>query len=562
MWQSNRTAAQKGRKIMLREIRGAILAAGLATAALAGAAPALAQDGPRYGGNFIAAIAGEPGGLNPVLWQGAEPQISTSGLFDPLIMLDMDGNPEGVLAESWSLSDDRRTITFTLHDGVKWHDGEDLTSDDVLWTFMGSRDGYMPHSRYRSTLDGLVESYAAPDPLTFEITLKQPYAPFLKVFAASNYAMRIVPKHVYDGTDIQNNDANWAPIGSGPFKFKQWVRGSHIELERNEDYFVPDLPRIDNLIIRVIPDETARLLALQQGEVDYLYYYAVAFSAIPTLQSDDSIVVTNEGAGLQGQVEMLTFNLDRAPFNNLKVRQAFAYLLDREKINELVFFGLARPALSNIGETTPFSSENVQVNYDMGSHEANVAEADRLLTEAGFPREGDAERFSVNLLHMSGRPYAGKVGEVFAQSLKEVGVNLTTTPLDRPTFIEMTHAKWDFDLSEQQFTSGAHPYVGIVRYLRSDLHIAGTYPSNHMGYNNPEIDSLFEASTTAASDAEEAKIWADAQKILSEDLPLLPVVEMPYTNVYRAEWHDVFSSIDGVFDIGRTVWTENGSESR
>ena len=546
-------------------LRGALAGLGFAVATLVSgiATTASAQEGePRYGGTFVAAIAGEPGGLNPVLWQGAEPQIVTSALFDPLIKLDMEGEPRGVLAESWDISDDRRTITFHLRDDVQWHDGEPLTSEDVLWTFMGSREGYMPHPRYRSTLDRLVESYAAPDPQTFEITLTEPYAPFLRVFGAANYAMPIVPKHVYEGTDIQNNEANWQPVGSGPFEFGEWVRGSHIELVANDDYYMEDLPRIDNFVVRVIPDETARLLALQQGEVDYIYYYAVAFSAIPQLKNDPEIVVTDKGAGLQGQVEILTFNLLEPPFDDVRVRQAFAYLLDREQINNLVYFGLARPAISNIGQTTPFATEEVQQIYDTGSREGNIAEADRLLTEAGYPREGDEERFTVNLLYMTGRPYAGKLGEVYNQSLQEVGVTMTTTPLDRPAFIERTHGSWDFEISEQQFSSGAHPYVGLPRYLRSSEHIAGTYPSNHMGYDNPEIDALFAASTDAATDEEEAQIWADVQRILSEELPILPVVEMPYTNVHRAEWHDVFSSIDGVFDVARTVWTENGSEVR
>ena len=525
-------------------------------------APALAQDAPRYGGTFVAAIAGDPGGLNPVLWQGAEPQIATAPMFDPLIKLDLEGNPEGVLAQSWEVSDDRRTVTFKLHDGVKWHDGEPLTSEDVLWTFLGSREGYLVHPRFKSTLDTLIESYAAPDPLTFQITLKQPYAPFLRVFGASNYAMMIVPKHVYDGSEAKDNSANWEPIGSGPFKFKEWVRGSHVEMVRNEDYFIPDQPRVDSVVIRVIPDETARLLALQQGEVDYLYYYAVAYSAIPALQANPDIVVTDEGAGLQGQVEMLSFNVTRKPFDDVRVRQAFAYLLDRDQINRLVYFGLARPTRTTIGQTTPFSNEEVETAYDMGSPEANVAEADRLLTEAGYPRDAGQERFSVNLLYMTGRPYAGKIGEILNQRLREVGMRMTTTPLDRPAFIEATHGTWDFDIAEQQFTSGAHPYVGLPRYLLSSQHVSGTYPSNNMGYANPALDALFAASVTAASDEEEAKIWGEAQKILSDDLPILPVVEMPYTNVYRAGWHDVFSSIDGVFDISRTVWSEDGSETR
>ncbi|MCL4187103.1 MAG: ABC transporter substrate-binding protein [Rhodobacteraceae bacterium] len=542
-------------------LRRLLAAAGLA-AAMATATPVMAQDGPRFGGTFVAAIAGEPGGLNPVLFQGAEPQIAAAPMFDPLIQLDMVGNPRGVLAESWTVSDDRTTVTFTLREGVRWHDGKPLTSADVLWTFMGTRDGYMPHPRYRSTLDVLVDRYEAPDPRSFTITLKQPYAPFLRVFAAANYAMPIVPKHVYEGTDIPNNPAHWAPVGSGPFKFREWVRGSHIELVRNEDYFIPDQPRVDSVFIRIMPDETARLLALRQGEVDYLYYYAVAYSAIPALQADPAITVTSDGAGLQGLVQLLALNIAQPPFDDVRVRRALAHLIDRELINRLVYFGLARPTVSNIGITTPFWTEEVQQRHDLGSAEANLAEAERLLDEAGHVRGADGNRFTVSLMHMTGRPYAGKIAEILDESLRRAGIRMTATPLDRPAFIEKTHGTWEFTVAEQQFSSGAHPYVGIPRYLLSSQHISGTYPSNSMGYANPELDALFAASVQAGSDAEEAEIWARVQRILSDDLPVIPIVEMPYTNVHRSEWRDVFSSVDGVFDVTRTVWSVNGRPTR
>src|SRR5690606_11401877 len=299
---------------------------------------------------------------------------------------------------------------------------------------------------------------------------------------------------------------------------------------------------------RIMPDETARLLALKQGEVDYLYYYAVAYNAIPELKNDPNIVVTDEGAGLQGLIEMFHFNLKRKPFDDLRLRQAFAHLLDRDLINRVVYYGLARPTASAIGRTVPFWNEEVLTKYDKGSPEANIAEAERLLDEAGYARDASGNRFTLTLLYMSGRPYAGKVGEVFNDNLSKVGIRLNTQPMDRPAFIERTHTQYDFQISEQQFSSGPHPYLGLPRYLLSSQHQPGIYPANAMGYENPEIDELFTASTEAASEDEEAEIWAKVQKIMSDDLPVLPIVEMPYTNVYRSEWHDVFSSIDGVFD--------------
>ncbi len=518
--------------------------------------------GPLYGGTFVIGIAAEPAGLNPIRDLGSDPQICTSPIYSTLIKMDMKGNPEGDLAESFELGSDKTTITFHLRKGVRFHNGTPLTSADVMYTFLGSRDGYLIHSRYRSSLDPLVASYEKPDDYTFVIKLKQPFAPFLKVFAASNYALPIVSKAIYEGTDTAKNPANWNPVGSGPFKFKEWVKGSHIELVKNDEYYIKGQPRIDRLMIRFMPDETARLLAIQKGEIDYLYYYAVPYSAIPDLKKNSDIVITTDGAGMQGLVEMWYFNLLQQPFDKLEVRQAFAYLLDRKKINEAIYYGFARPTTTVLGLTTPFASETVTTKYDLGSEEKNVAMANKLLDQAGYPRKADGMRFKLQMLYMSGRPYAGKIAEVVNDALKKVGVELEMGPMDRAAFIDKTHGKWDFTISEQQLSSSAHPYVGIPRYLQWSTHKAGLYPSNAMGYNNPKLEALFTQSTTAASEAEEAKIWAEVQKILSDDLPVLPIVEMPYTNCYRSEWKDVFSSIDGVFDVGRTVWWTKGTPAK
>jgi peptide/nickel transport system substrate-binding protein len=521
-----------------------------------------AATGPLYGGTFVIGIAAEPGGLNPIRDLGSDPQICTSPIFSTLLKLDMKGNPMGDLAESWGVAADKTTITFHLRKGVKWHNGTPLTSADVLYTFMGSRDGYLVHSRYKSSLDPLVQSYETPDANTFIIKLKAPFAPFLRVFSASNYALPIVSKAIFEGTDVAKNPSNWAPIGSGPFKFKEWVKGSHIELVRNDDYYVKGQPYIDKLMIRFMPDETSRLLAIQQGEIDYLYYYAVPYSAIPDLKANKDIVITTDGAGMQGLVEMWYFNLLQPPFDKLEVRQAFAYLLDRNKMNDSIFYGFARPTTTVLGATTPFASETVTTKYNLGSEDKNVAMANKLLDQAGYPRKADGMRFKTQLLYMSGRPYAGKEGEVVNDTLRKVGIELEMVPMDRAAFIDKTHSKWDYTISEQQLSSSAHPFVGVPRYLQWSTHKPGLYPSDATGYNNPKIEALFTASTNAASETEEAKIWAQAQKMLSDDLPVLPIVEMPYTNCYRAEWKDVFASTDGVFDVGRTVWWTKGKPAK
>ena len=185
--------------------------------------------------------------------------------------------------------------------------------------------------------------------------------------------------------------------------------------------------------------------------------------------------------------------------------------------------------------------------------------ANTLLDQAGYPRGDDGIRFKTTLLYMSGRPYSGKVGEVAREDFAKIGIELDMLPIDRPTFIERIFSRWDFDVSSQQFSAGPHPYAGIPRYLKWSQHMAGVYPSNAMGYNNPHLEELFEKSTMVKTEEEQAAIWAEAQKIVSQDLPVLPIVEMPYTNAWRAEWRDVMPGIDGVLRAGgETVWWTKG----
>jgi peptide/nickel transport system substrate-binding protein len=514
--------------------------------------------GPRYGGTFVIGVNDEPGGLNPILWVGAEPQLSTAPIFNKLIGLDLKGNPQGDIAQSWEVSQDKTKYTFRLHRNVRWHDGRPFTSADVMWTFMGTRQKYLTHPRYATALDPLVESYEAPDDYTFTLTLKKPFSPFLTLFANDLYGPNILPKHIFDGADVKKNKANWEPIGTGAFKFKGWVKGYHIELVKNENYFKKGKPYLDRLIIRFMPDENARLLALEKGEVDYLYFYVVPYSAVPNLKKNPDIVITDGGARLLGQMQMWIFNLSKPPFNNIKVREAVAYVLDRQRINETAYFGLARPAYSVNGKGIPFWTESGLEKYETGNQTQDLERANKLLDEAGYPRGKDGIRFKTTLLYMSGRAYEGKVGEVAREDLRKVGIELDIQPMDRPTFIEKIFSRWDFDISSQQFSAGPHPFAGIPRYLRWSQHRAGLYPSNAMGYNNPSLEELFDKSVAAKTEAEEAKIWAECQRILSKDLPVLPIVEMPYTGAVRAEWRDVFPGIDAYLRVGETVWWTKG----
>jgi ABC-type dipeptide transport system, periplasmic component len=174
------------------------------------------------------------------LVQNGPTQMVAGNIYEGLLRYDTDMNPQPGLAESWEVSEDGLTYTFTLHEGVVWHDGEPFTAEDVVF----SVDTFLreTHPRLRVSLQH-VESVTALDDRTVQFQLKNPFGPFLGVFEVGT--MPMIPKHIYEGTDFANNPMNATPIGTGPFKFEEWERGSYIHLVKNEDYYVEGQPYLD-----------------------------------------------------------------------------------------------------------------------------------------------------------------------------------------------------------------------------------------------------------------------------------------------------------------------------
>ncbi len=182
------------------------------------------------------------------------------------------------LAESWDVARDGLSVTFKLRPNVKWHDGKPLTSADVAYSLLEINGKYnsLANANFK-----IVERIDTPDPLTVIIRLKAPDPAFFPT--AFIDGARILPKHIYEGSDPRTNPANFAPIGTGPFKFKEWVRGSHLTFERNPDYYEADKVYLDRVVYQVMPEASARQLALERGDVDYLPYFSLAPSAVDPL---------------------------------------------------------------------------------------------------------------------------------------------------------------------------------------------------------------------------------------------------------------------------------------
>lgn len=242
--------------------RGFLLASvTFAGAGAVGMGPLRAEQAQK-GGTAVIALTSEPPVISALGHTAYYTVFVAAKTTEGLLAYDFDLTPKPQLATDWAVSEDGLRYDFTLREGVKWHDGKPLTSGDVAWSIRTIRE---VHPRGRNTFANLVD-IQTPDDLHVSLILSQPAPYLIKALAAAETP--IVPKHIYDdGADPLKNAAQNAPIGTGPYLFREWVRGSHIIYERNPDYWGAPKPQIDRLVIRFLPDAAARVAAIEAGEI-------------------------------------------------------------------------------------------------------------------------------------------------------------------------------------------------------------------------------------------------------------------------------------------------------
>jgi len=516
----------------------------LLVCALIATPAAAAQDSstPQPGGTFVVSIASDPGHFNPGITTGFTQHVVADSIFNGLVGLDENLMPVPDLAESWVVSDDGTTYTFTLHQGVLWHDGTPFTSADVKFSFEQVLLQF--HSRTSAALTAVLAGIDTPDDLTVVMRFKQPYAPLLQRLDVTEAP--IVAKHIYEGTDPMTAEANLTPVGTGPFKFVEYAQGDSVTLERNADYFKQGLPYFDRVVFRVIPEANSALLALQEGEVDYAWNTTPAQTQI--LESSPGVSVVNAVASPGGAlcINTLAFNLEKAPLDQLEVRQAISYALDRDRMLEQIQFGSGSVA------TGPISSRMTQFyTPDVTTYGYDVERAKQLLDSAGLTADADGNRATLVFPHPN---TFDKYGEIIREQLGEVGITVEDVSLDFNAATDRIFLERDFDLSIVSYCNGTDPEIGVRRVYDS-RNIKPIPFSNAAAYRNPEIDQLFDQAATTLDLAERAAAYAEIQVILTRDAPYVWLIETEGVRAFRSEIHDV-QHWSGHF--AETAWTEGG----
>lgn len=510
----------------------------------------IAQERPRYGGTLIAGSGADPTTLNLATTINIMDTLAASSIFNLLVKLDHEMNPHPDLAASWKVSDDGLFYTFNLVKNATWHDGNPFTSADVKFSF--SEVLKIHHPRGRIAL-GPVDSIETPDPHTVIFRLKSPYDPLMKFIGNEAY---IVPKHLYENTDIPKNPYNLKPIGTGPFIFKEWKKGSHITLERNPNYFKPGKPYLDRVIIKIVPDAASRMIAFEAKEIDYLWYVNLPSSDVIRFKNRSGFIVSSKGHEAYASIMQITFNLRRAPFNNLKVRQAIAHAIDKQYIEEKADYGLGKPAMGPIASSTTWA-----FNPDVPQYEFNQKRAEQLLDEAGYPKRTDGIRFKTSLIADRGDFLYAKSADIIKDYLGKIGIQVDLKIMDRSSMVDATYIKWDFDMQVHGLATGPDPAISVARlYVSSNIKPIAF--ANASGYSNKEVDELFSLAERAPTIKKRAEYYHKTQQILVKDLPYVWLIEYGLNSAWRDEFKGLHTwNARSFVSYGEDAWWIKGKET-
>jgi len=512
--------------------------------------PVLAEGaGARFGGTFVVCCGSEPRHLNLNIATDIPTKEIGNPLYSKLVGMKRDLSPRADLATDWSVSTDTLAYTFRLQAQARWHDGTPVTSADVKFTF---EEVLFVYHNIGKVMAPLVETIETPDATTVIFRLKRPSDIFMTFIAAQSY---IQPRHIYDGTNIMENPANLRPVGCGPFRLVEWSRGREVVLERNPDYFLPDRPYVDRIVTRFIPDASARVRALEAGEVDYLAYLDLPPSAIGNLQKNPEITVTSHGHEAWGSLVELMLNLDRPPFNDVRVRRAVTHAINRPFIVERATFGLARVA------TGPISSDIAWAyTDDVPQYPYDPAAANRLLDEAGLPRR-DGVRFQVALLVPRTTEAFVRAGQIIVEQLRAVGIQVQLRPVDTATAAEAVYTKRSFDMFISSFTSGPDPAIGVERqYVTSNIRPVPF--TNGIGYRNAELDALFEQAAASPDRAARTALYKTISTRLADDAAMVWLYENAAYSAFRKDFSHLHSwAAESIYNYSDVMW-QKGSPSR
>lgn len=449
--------------------------------------------GKKEGGNVVVVIPQDLDYLDPQLAVAAGTSEVLFNIFEGLLKPNEKGELYPAVAESYEISPDGLTYTFKLRSGVKFHNGQAVTSADVKFSY--ERLAGIGTGKPLSTAFGSVQSIEAPDPSTVVIKLKENNSSFLTALTAA-----IIPNG-YENSNKQ-------PVGTGPFKFKEYLPGQRLVVEKFADYYVKGVPSLDQVEFRIVTDPEAALLALKSGEVDI--YPRIGTEKLEEL---DDAAYTKLSAP-QNLVQLMTFNIARKPFDDIRVRQAINYAVDKDEIIQGVALGKGTKLGSNI---SPVLAKYYQPGLE-DTYPTDIDKAKSLLAEAGY-KDG----FETTLSVPSNYQFHVDTAQVIAQQLEKIGIKVKIETVEWAVWLDRIYKGRDYDLTIIGLDGKLNPYDILNKYL-SDAR------NNFFNYKSEAFDETLKAAVKEIDDAKQVELYKKAQTILAQDAAAVYIMD-PNLNV-------------------------------
>ncbi|WP_298676637.1 ABC transporter substrate-binding protein [uncultured Lentibacter sp.] len=517
-------------KLMTRLLGAVAISASSLTAV-----PAFAE-----GGTLVIATTQAPRHLNGAVQSGIATGVPSAQIFASPLRYDENWEPQPYLAESWEMAADGMSLTLNLVAGATFHDGKPVTSEDVAFSIMATKENHPFKSMFAP-----VEAIETPDAQTAIIRLSQPHPALL--LALSPALAPIMPKHIYgDGQDIKSHPANSTPIGSGPFMLDEFKAGELVALKKNPDFFIEGRPKLDEILIRIIKDPSALLIAMENSDAD-MYPFMAGSQEIRRLEKAEHLEITDEGYAGIGPINWLAFNTKSEKLSDVRVRQAIAYAVDRDFVTKALHRGVSQQQRGPIIESSPYFTDAI-APYDVDLDKANA-----LMADAGF---GDGMDLTIDYIP-GPKEQQQSIAEYLKSQFKKIGINLTVRAApDFPTWAGRVGGH-DFELTMDIVFNWGDPVIGVHRtYLCSNIR-KGVIWSNTQQYCNEKVDELLNAAAVELDTDKRAALYKEFQEIIGQDVPLYTINALPYHTAYDKKLKNVPTGIWGTMHPMDTVeWSE------
>jgi peptide/nickel transport system substrate-binding protein len=470
---------------------------------------------PKRGGSVAVHMQGEQRILNPALRASTGVYVVGGKIMEALVDLDHKGDPLAVLATSWETTPDGKTITFKLREGVSWHDGKPFTSADVQYSAM---EMWKKHLNYSTALQLYLDAVDTPDAHTavFRYSRPMPLDLLLRALADLGY---VAPKHVYEGTNVLENPANTAPIGTGPFKFSKYERGQYIIAVRNENYWRKGFPYLDQIVWRIIPDQTAAAAAIEAGQIQISAEGALALADLDRLKKNPKFEVSSRGNEGNAVMNTIEYNFRTKELADHRVREAIIRSLDVPFFCENFLYGFAHPATGPIPSSSPkfYPKDTPQYPFDRKKAEA-------LLDEAGYKKKAGGKRFSLRLLPAPWGEDITLWATYMQQSLKQVGIDVEIVRYDAAGWLKTVYNDWNFDLATGWHQYRGDPAVSTTVWYRSGSPKGAPW-TNQWGWQSADIDKLIDSAAFEIDPAKRRQLYAEFAKRVNTEIPLWMAIE-------------------------------------